>query len=333
MSRPALLYHAGGLGDFVLSLPAIFRVIQLLGGERWHLWGPPDRLALLPGFAPAPPEFLRLGHTLWGETPAPEAVDALRRCRAVLAFGGRRSLPWIGLAGAASLPLASFPLAEGPRVPVFHAVQLDRLGVPRARTPWLAAWRREVLPKRDPAEIVLHPGSGDSKKNLPASTWGETLKALRAAVGLPARLVLGPSELERGGWGELPEASDAVSVCATVGEFLEVLGRAALFLGNDSGASHVAAALGIPTVAAFGPSSPALWKPLGPRVRVVTAGTACAPCTDGGPIACPWPRCTAEVRAADLVDAAMGLLRVGAAPSAPSSSSPRESSCRPPDRR
>ncbi|MFA7005674.1 MAG: glycosyltransferase family 9 protein, partial [Verrucomicrobiia bacterium] len=50
-----------------------------------------------------------------------------------------------------------------------------------------------------------------------------------------------------------------------------ILGRCALFAGHDSGITHLAAAVGVPTLALFGPTSPNIWAPLGPRVRVVTA--------------------------------------------------------------
>ena len=46
-----------------------------------------------------------------------------------------------------------------------------------------------------------------------------------------------------------------------------VLARAGLYVGNDSGVSHLAAACGAPTLALFGPTDPALWAPVGPRVR------------------------------------------------------------------
>jgi ADP-heptose:LPS heptosyltransferase len=48
-----------------------------------------------------------------------------------------------------------------------------------------------------------------------------------------------------------------------------ILRRARAFLGNDSGISHLAGMLGLPTLALFGPTDPALWAPLGPRVRVL----------------------------------------------------------------
>ncbi len=44
------------------------------------------------------------------------------------------------------------------------------------------------------------------------------------------------------------------------------LSRCALFVGNDSGVTHLAGLLGVPTVALFGPTDPAIWAPLGLRV-------------------------------------------------------------------
>jgi len=46
------------------------------------------------------------------------------------------------------------------------------------------------------------------------------------------------------------------------------LARARLYIGNDSGATHLAAAMGTPVLALFGPSNPDVWAPRGPHVRV-----------------------------------------------------------------
>ncbi len=56
------------------------------------------------------------------------------------------------------------------------------------------------------------------------------------------------------------------------------LRRSRACLGNDSGGVHLAAALGVPTVAVFCSTSPAWTAPRGPRVRVVSAGAPCSPC-------------------------------------------------------
>jgi ADP-heptose:LPS heptosyltransferase len=50
-----------------------------------------------------------------------------------------------------------------------------------------------------------------------------------------------------------------------------VLQQARAFLGNDSGLAHLAGQLGLPTLALFGPMDPAVWSPLGPRVRTLRA--------------------------------------------------------------
>jgi ADP-heptose:LPS heptosyltransferase len=44
-----------------------------------------------------------------------------------------------------------------------------------------------------------------------------------------------------------------------------------VYIGNDSGISHLAAAAGAPVVALFGPTDPAVWAPRGPRVRILAA--------------------------------------------------------------
>jgi ADP-heptose:LPS heptosyltransferase len=50
-----------------------------------------------------------------------------------------------------------------------------------------------------------------------------------------------------------------------------VLAHAGLYVGNDSGVSHLAAAWGAPVLALFGPTDPAQWAPVGPRVKVLRA--------------------------------------------------------------
>lgn len=312
--RHALVYHAGGLGDFVLSLPAVFRVAGAHPRLLWRFWGPSERRALLPGFLAAPNELLRGGHTLWGGAPDTAALDRLGKMELVLAFGGRQPPPWASPAGPEGpdggrrLGVSAFPPPGGAWVPAHQARQLDALELPPVRRPWLPAWRSCVLPAPSPSEILLHPGSGDPRKNLPEATWTEVLRELTRRTNLPGVLVLGPVEQERGGAGALGRAVEGVRTCSTLAELLAALSRARLFLGNDSGATHLAAALGIPTVAVFGPSDPRLWKPLGPRVRVVHAGRSCAPCSAGEPIGCREPACWEDLPARAIVAAAIDLL-------------------------
>jgi ADP-heptose:LPS heptosyltransferase len=52
-------------------------------------------------------------------------------------------------------------------------------------------------------------------------------------------------------------------------EVAVVLRKCRLLIGNDSGISHLAAALGTPVLSLFGPTSPEVWRPLGPKVSVL----------------------------------------------------------------
>jgi ADP-heptose:LPS heptosyltransferase len=68
-----------------------------------------------------------------------------------------------------------------------------------------------------------------------------------------------------------------------------LLQRCRLYVGNDSGVSHLAGRLGVPTAAVFGPTDPAVWRPLGPHVQPVAAAGH------------GWPSVQAVLRAARAV--------------------------------
>jgi ADP-heptose:LPS heptosyltransferase len=191
-------------------------------------------------------------------------------------------------------------------VPAFQGRQLGAAGVPRLTQPWLPGWQRRVLPHRPGGRLVLHHGSGDRAKNLPPATWRAALDALSRELPLAPLVLEGPVERARGadpfGWGAERVASSSLE------ELLAVLARASLVLGNDSGVTHLAALLGIPTVVAYGPSDPGRWRPLGPRVALVRPPRDCAPCCGAPPVRCEHLSCLGEIPAAALVAAARELL-------------------------
>lgn len=89
-----------------------------------------------------------------------------------------------------------------------------------------------------------------------------------------------------------------------------LVARAALYLGGDTGMTHLAASLGIPTVVIFpGISLPEVWRPVGPRVVVVAGRTNCAPCHLTLPEQCPFGvACLDVIRPADVLAACDRLL-------------------------
>lgn len=125
-----------------------------------------------------------------------------------------------------------------------------------------------------PAPLVLHPGSGSPRKNWPPERWAEVVTALFADdPGLDLLLVGG--EADEAAMGTLTWALPPGRVTRLHGAPLPTLGavvsRARLFLGHDSGISHLAAATGCPCLLLFGPTDPDVWAPPHPGVRVLRA--------------------------------------------------------------
>lgn len=93
----------------------------------------------------------------------------------------------------------------------------------------------------------------------------------------------------------------------SLGEFMELLACCRVLLSNDSGAMHLAAALGVPTVAVFGPTDPKVTGPLGRRCHVIQHPVSCAPCKHRE---CPIDhRCMRAIQADEVAEAALQLLK------------------------
>ena len=123
--------------------------------------------------------------------------------------------------------------------------------------------------------VVLHPGSGS-----PAKCWhvDNFLAVARGLVshGMQGVFLLGPAEQER-----LDRNTKArlrrygrVLTGLSLEETLAVLSVAHAFVGHDSGISHLAGGLGTKTIALFGPTDPAVYRPIGPKVAVLHEPTS-----------------------------------------------------------
>ena len=134
-------------------------------------------------------------------------------------------------------------------------------------------WRRPTFPKRTGKfvlRLAIHPGSGSATKNWPVENWLRLAGEITAAhPQIEIVFITGEAEAERGTlprdipfprWQSLPltDLADHLSTCI-------------LFLGHDSGISHLASACGVPSLLIFGPTDPSTWAPPQPTVRVLRA--------------------------------------------------------------
>jgi heptosyltransferase-3 len=123
--------------------------------------------------------------------------------------------------------------------------------------------------------VIIHPGSGGLHKCWQLDNFLAIAKEL-GSKAIEVLFLLGPAELDRFSKAARKKIN-GVARCLTNLSLAEVLGLLSCadgFIGNDSGITHLAAGLGIKTLAVFGPTNPAVYGPIGPAVTVFTNSSA-----------------------------------------------------------
>jgi ADP-heptose:LPS heptosyltransferase len=203
---------------------------------------------------------------------------------------------WLWLPDRARGLLAAFDLVVGDEVEVAHrplyvtrvedgvpfGLQLARQAGLEPRWPQdaqLLPAPRAARETSAPGPRALAPGSGGEHKRWPKQRWLELCGRLQRA-GHQVLVVVGPVERERDDPRSWPWPGEVEFVVEetprALGARLERVGR---LYGNDSGVTHLAAALGRPTTAVFVATDPRVWAPVGAHVRVV-GGVGAAPTVD-----------------------------------------------------
>jgi heptosyltransferase III len=144
------------------------------------------------------------------------------------------------------------------------------------RTPAEYRWRSRQAEEEQPRAIAIHPGSGGQQKCWPIAHFATIITELWQH-NIPVLLLAGPADHERiSALRKLLPAPEPATLLHLIQDaplltVTQELRHCQSYLGNDTGISHLAALIGVPTVVLFGPSDPAIWKPLGPIVIVLKA--------------------------------------------------------------
>jgi ADP-heptose:LPS heptosyltransferase len=296
-----LILFPGALGDFVCFLPAL----QFLSrGEQIHLLARSE-------FADLVPPAVNIGSLERYEIHRLFVPGAAQDKRLRDFFGAYSSIfSWMGsgqstfvreLASVSQGRAAVFPFQ--PAQEGFHQVDyyLACVGcrAPETSVPeiflkpealaWCEGyWREHFLSGKQ--VIALAPGSGARQKNWPACSFRAVADGWCQRPRGAVMVLLGPVEEEKGDYTAL--CRGAVRVCdLNLGQLAALLARSDLYLGNDSGVSHLAAAVGVASLVLFGPSSIDRWAPRGKNVTVVTQNVECAPCAAPVMKSCPHRKC------------------------------------------
>ncbi len=289
-----LILHPGALGDIILSLPALSLLRRRYPHANLTLAGNLDFLqAVAKGYADQICSLSTIPlHRLYSVDPLPE--EDLRFWRSK-----DRIVSWTG-AGDAVLSSRFEGICACARVARWRPNSGDKRHVARifveSLYPWIPpaevvlgaqispgpAGREEArawLGNQGwtPADrlVALHPGAGSVQKRWSVARY-------RALAGFLVRqdrcrllVVEGPAEpgLGRDLVRTLAPGDVILAESLPLTRLAGLLCLCSAYVGNDSGISHLAAGLGVPSVVLFGPTSPDQWAPLGEHVKVLRAAS------------------------------------------------------------
>lgn len=292
-----LFIRPGAIGDCLCWLPSL----AAIGPEEAEVWAPGTVLPLLE-LAPRRRNLASTGFSLLGIPGArlPEGlIDTLRGFEEILSWSGGNQPELREACERLQLPIHFFAALPN-RDSADHVSDWflrqtrEWHGLDAEPPEWRAAGgRRFLLPSlaarrgvSGPLRVVLHPFSGNAQKNWPLHCYRRLARAIAASGGRDVAIqwCAGPEDA-------LPEdlARDSWRF-ETLDELARALSSASLFIGNDSGITHLAAMMGIPCVVFFGPESLRVWSPRGAQAWVIEAGgnggpASAIPCERGEEVA------------------------------------------------
>jgi heptosyltransferase-3 len=320
--RQILIWHQGGLGDLLLAGPALAAVRRRYPGARLTGLGHPERWGLLSrtlsmeavwdsraaDWAP-----------LFSDSPLPGRVrQRLAPFDLALVFSPRPQGGLLHKLGETGVPgvfwVPSFPESGREAVAALQARHLAALGLGYSPRPLqlagVNAGEMPDLPGPGPW-LAMAPGSGQPLKNWPLTHYYEVSRALAWDHQLRVVWLTGPAEAAILPYIEGLAAAQGQMVLAgqPLARVAAVLSGCRLYLGNDSGLTHLAAAAGARGVLGlFGPTDPQVWAPPGERVRILAGPCPLAPCAAGREIPCPASQCLQDLSPEKVRAAAAALL-------------------------
>jgi len=287
MSPRILVIRGGAIGDFILTLPAIRLLRENFPRARIEILGYKHIVALAHGrfyaddsrsieygalapffipnaeLAPGLMEFFGSFNQVISYLFDPDRIFEanLRRC-------GVRNI----IVGSPKIDDSEHAASQLARPLQALALYLENPGAtlhPASEDREFAA--RFLQQVRQPL-LAIHPGSGSERKNWPVEKWLALCRWLGSLHPAPSLLLIG-GEADQKRLSALQHAQGNLQVARDLPlcQLAALVERCALFLGHDSGISHLAAAVQARCLLLFGPTDPEIWAPANPGVRVIRA--------------------------------------------------------------
>jgi len=314
-NKRILIGHAGGIGDLLLALPAMRLFCQNFSPYELALLGYPERLALISGDLRAQTIYsIDSAEMAYLFSPVDKTSSNLKTFfsswEIALIFGQslgqglKKGLQKYGIKEI--FVINNFPKKNGRIHMRDHLIaDLKSLGIkgvieksPLQLPEEAEKFAQQFWPEKNvyPPQRVLaiHPGSGNPAKNWPPQYFAQVADYFADLAKI--LLISGPApdgvpEV----MSKLKKAKPIIVHNLPLLKLAGLLKSCLAFLGNDSGITHLAASLGIPTLSIFGPTDPQVWGPQGENVQILYAHSLCSPC---------WPNIPNNCRRSCLNDLA-----------------------------
>jgi len=335
--KSVLIIHQGALGDFILALPTLGTLRQAFPKARTVIMGFPRILELVEkrfytdeiisvdqkGMAsffvrggeldPGLSQFFRTFDLIvaFGKDETGAILSNLHRVCEGRVIHLNLFPPW-----NERIHMTDHLLRELRRYHFSVEGQNPKLYLTPSDQAWGKGFcRKKGLTDEEKTKVtLLHPGSGGRKKVWPLERFVDLFHYLQKHAGSRIFIILGPAEgteiqkaFEEIQW-DLGSSSPVLLKGLSLLGLASVMEGCRLYIGNDSGITHMAAALDIPTLAIFGPTDPLLWSPRGKKVVVVRKEIECSPCPQEKFFQCQQIECLQRV---DMEDVLEGLKQLG----------------------
>ena len=329
--RNILVIRNGALGDFIVTLPVINSLkkafpsaqIALMGNHYFLKLARPHVTTVIPndisGFytlfrsdGELPENIKRLFSgvdLVVSYTPDPEGT--------FIKNVGKIGIPWIVDGGFSPLGKLPAPITD------FLLSPLEREGIPVFFEP------PHIVPSFCDKKIAeeffqsscncgegnypvmaIHPGSGSSTKCWPKEKFVALMRWAKKYLGATILLISGPADKDifEAIWPLIKGCSPLVAENLPLTHLAAILQRCNVYVGNDSGITHLAASVGTPTLALFGPTDFRIWGPQNENVKCLSCIYPCAPCAPKQMAECQDQACLESLPMATVKKALLSLL-------------------------
>ena len=340
-ARKVLVIHQGAIGDLILSLPALAGLREFYPEAYFEIAGFRSILSLIEGRYYAD-RVISIDGSDWASLYLEQRCIPQRLARYLSGFDlsvvftanpnpvFRKNLQLAGIkhnVQIRTLPhngekshITDYILSsmKGMGLEILHAS--PRLYLQESDRLFAHDFLKEHSINQDKTSVAIHPGSGGKKKVWMPQRFVEVMYEVSRRINAVFFIICGLADepFVKPILSKIRPLNSVLIKDLPLPHVASILDRCHIYIGNDSGITHVAASLGIPTVALYGPTDPDIWGPRGPYVSVLTPHIPCSPCTKEILHQCSSLACLRALSVNSVVKKALELLKSGRSERSPS---------------